>query len=132
MFLCVPIGQAQTKRPVSAAVKKTCAPGVILKLSSASTTQGSLLLAEISGAKPSQEFSAEWAGRPIPVWRETPASPTLQGLLGWDLENLAGQYEWKFPGTSAVGKPFACSLLVTVPTGNFPTHRRHAETKSVS
>ena len=131
MFLCVPIGQAQTKRPVSAAVKKTCAPGVILKLSSASTTQGSLLLAEISGAKPSQEFSAEWAGRPIPVWRETPASPTLHALLGVDLEKPAGRYEWKISGTSTDGKPLACSMPVAVRVGKFPTERLSVEKQFV-
>ena len=131
MFLCVPIAQAQTKRPVSGPVKKTCAPGVILKLSSANTAQGSLLLAEISGAKPSQEFSAEWAGRPIPLWRETPASPTLHALLGVDLEKPAGRYEWKISGTSTDGKPLACSLPVTVRAGKFPTERLSVEKQFV-
>ncbi|HET7105901.1 MAG TPA: M23 family metallopeptidase [Candidatus Acidoferrum sp.] len=131
MFLCAPIGQAQTKRPVSAPVKKSCSPGVILRLSSGNTTQGSLLLAELSGAKPFQEFTAEWAGRPIPLWRETPAATTLHALLGVDLEKPAGRYELKISGSLADGKPIACSLPVTVRTGKFPTERLSVEKQFV-
>ncbi|HXC47837.1 MAG TPA: M23 family metallopeptidase [Candidatus Sulfotelmatobacter sp.] len=100
-------------------------------MSSATTSQGSLLLAEISGAKPAQEFSAEWDGRPIPVWRETPASPALHALLGVDLEKPAGSYEWKITWSAADGKPLACSLPVTVRAGKFPTERLTVEKQFV-
>ncbi|HWN75157.1 MAG TPA: M23 family metallopeptidase [Candidatus Udaeobacter sp.] len=131
MFACLPIGQAHAKQPVQAPVKKSCDSGVILKLSSASAPQGSLLLAEISGAKPTQEFLAEWDGRPIPLWRETPGSPTLRALLGVDLEKPAGRYDWKISWSSADGKPLTCSLPVTVRTGKFPTERLTVEKQFV-
>jgi len=131
MFACLPIGQAHAKQPVQAPVKKSCDSGVILKLSSASAPQGSLLLAEISGAKPAQEFLAEWDGRPIPLWRETPGSPTLRALLGVDLEKPAGRYDWKISWSSTDGKPLTCSLPVTVRTGKFPTERLTVEKQFV-
>ncbi len=131
MLACLLAGRTQGKQPVQGAVKKTCDSGIILKLSSAATSQGSLLLAEISGAKPSQEFTAEWDGRPIPLWRETPASPTIHALLGVDLEKPAGRYEWKLSWSAADGKPIACSLPVTVRAGKFPIERLTVEKQFV-
>jgi len=131
MFACLSSARMYAKNPVKAPVKKTCDSGIVLKLSSATTSQGSLLLAEISGAKPSQEFSAAWDGRPIPVWRETPASPTLHALLGVDLEKPAGRYEWKVSWSAADGKPTACSLPVNVRAGKFPTERLTVEKQFV-
>lgn len=134
MFACLPSGQALAKQPVKAAnapVKKICDSGILLKLSSGGAAQGSLLLAEISGAKPSLEISAEWDGRSMPVWRETPASPTLHALLGVDLEKPAGRYEWKITWSAADGKPLACSLSITVRAGKFPTERLTVEKQFV-
>ena len=134
MFACLPLGQAHAQQPVKrvkAPVKKTCDSGIVLKLSSATTSQGSLLLAEISGAKPSQEFSADWDGRPIPLWRESPGSPVLHALLGVDLEKPAGLYEWKISWSAADGKTLACSLPVTVRAGKFPTERLTVEKQFV-
>src|ERR1700739_1765803 len=95
IFACLLTASVHAKQPVQDPVKKTCGTGIVLKLSAAAASQGSLLLGEISGVKPSQELSAEWDSRPIPLWRETPASPTLHTLLGVDLEKPAGRYEWK-------------------------------------
>jgi murein DD-endopeptidase MepM/ murein hydrolase activator NlpD len=131
MFACLPMGQAHAKQPVQAPVRKTCDSGIILKLSSATASQGSLLLAEISGSKPAQEFSAEWDGRPIPLWRETSASPTLRALLGVDLEKPPGQYEWKLSWSAADGKSLACSMPITVRAGKFPTERLTVEKQFV-
>jgi len=131
MFACLLAERTQGKQPVQAPVKKPCDSGIILKLSSGTASQGSLLLAEISGAKPSQEFSAEWAGRPVPLWRETAASPTLRALLGVDLEKPAGRYEWKISWTGDDGKPLACSVPVTVRVGKFPTERLTVEKQFV-
>jgi hypothetical protein len=131
MLACFFAGTEYAKQPVHAPVKKSCDSGVVLKLSSASASQGSLLLAEISGAKPSQDFSAEWDGRPIPVWRESPTSSTLHALLGVDLEKPAGRYEWKISWSGADGKPLACSLPVTVRAGKFPTERLTVEKQFV-
>ena len=130
MFACLPVAPALGKQPVQAPARKTCSSGIILKLNSAVASQGGLLLAEISGAKPSQEFSAEWDGRQIPLWRETPGSPTLRALLGVDLEKPPGRYEWKL-SWSADGKPIACTLPVTVRAGKFPTERLTVEKQFV-
>jgi murein DD-endopeptidase MepM/ murein hydrolase activator NlpD len=134
IFACLSAAQTHAKQPVKTAkapVEKTCDSGVALKLSSGASSQGSLLLAEISGAKPPQEFSAEWAGRPTPLWREAPASSTLHALLGVDLEKPAGSYEWKISWSAADGKPLACSLSVTVRAGKFPTERLTVEKQFV-
>ena len=131
IFACLSAWPAHGKEPVQAPVKKTCDSGIVLKLSSATTSQGSLLLAEISGAKTAQEFTAEWDGRPIPVWRETPSSPKLHALLGVDLEKPPGHYEWKISWSAADGKPLACSLFVTVRAGKFPTERLTVENQFV-
>jgi murein DD-endopeptidase MepM/ murein hydrolase activator NlpD len=131
MLACLSAGRTQGKQPVQGPVRKTCDSGILLKLSSGAASQGSLLLAEISGAQPAQEFSAEWDGRPIPVWRETPASPILHALLGVDLEKPAGRYEWKITWSAADGKPLACSLSVTVRAGKFPTEHLTVEKQFV-
>src|SRR5258706_7113921 len=131
IFACLLTAGVHAKQPVQGPVKKTCGTGIVLKLSAAAASQGSLLLAEISGVKPSQELSAEWDGRPIPVWRETPASPKLHALLGVDLEKPAGLYEWKLSWSGADGKPFTCSLPVTVRAGKFPTEHLTVEKQFV-
>jgi hypothetical protein len=130
-FACLLPGPAQGKQPVRSSIKKTCESGIVLKLNSASASQGSILLGEITGAKPGQEFSAEWAGQPMPVWRESPDSATLHTLLGVDLEKPAGSYEWKLSWSSADGKPLSCSLRVTVRAGKFPTERLTVEKQFV-
>jgi murein DD-endopeptidase MepM/ murein hydrolase activator NlpD len=116
---------------VRSSIKKTCESGIVLKLSSTSVSQGGLLLGEISGVKPNQELSAEWAGQPIPLWRETPGSPTLRALLGVDLEKPAGRYDWKISWPTIDGKPLSCSLPVTVRAGKFPTERLTVEKQFV-
>jgi murein DD-endopeptidase MepM/ murein hydrolase activator NlpD len=131
MFACLPTGPALGKQPVHAPARKTCDSGITLKLSSAATSQGSLLLAEISGAKPSQEFSAEWDGRPIPLWRETPSSTTIHALLGVDLEKSPGRYDWRISWSAEDGKTLACSLPVTVRAGKFPTEHLTVEKQFV-
>ena len=131
IFACLWTAGAHAKQPAKAPVKKTCDSGIVLKLSSATTSQGGLLLAEIAGAKPSQEFSAEWDGRLIPLWRENPASPTLHALLGVDLEKPPGRYEWKLSWSTADGKPLACSLPITVRAGKFPTEHLTVEKQFV-
>ena len=131
IFACLPFGPAYAKQPIQAPVKKACGSGIVLHLSSGRVSQGSLLLAEIIGAKPSQEFSAEWGGRSIPLWREAPASATLHALLGVDLEKPAGQYEWKISWSGAEGKSLTCSMPVTVQTGKFPTERLTVEKQFV-
>ena len=127
----LPAGSAFATQTAPVPVRKTCETGITLKVSSGTTAQGSLLLAEISGAKTAQEFTAEWDGRTIPLWRETPSSTTLHALLGIDLEKPPGRYEWKLSWTAADGKSFTCSLPITVRTGKFPTEHLKVEKQYV-
>lgn len=130
-FVCFLARPTLGKQPVRPSIKKACGSGIVLKLNSASASQGGLLLGEITGAKPGQEFSAEWAGQPMPVWREAPDSATLHALLGVDLDKPAGSYDWKISWSAADGKPLSCSLPVIVRPGKFPTERLTVEKQFV-
>src|SRR5258706_13536992 len=117
IFACLLTAGVHAKQPVQGPVKKTCGTGIVLKLSAAAASQGSLLLAEISGVKRSQELSAEWDGRPIPVWRDTPASPTPHVLLGVDLAKPACRYDWRLSWTCADGQSCASRPRSTLCSG---------------
>jgi len=117
----LPARNVLATQPTPSPVKKACDAGIVLKLSADTTSQGSLLLAEISGAKTTQEFAAEWDGRTIPLWRENPSSTTLHALLGVDLEKPPGRYDWKLSWSASDGKALVCSVPVTVRAGKFPT-----------
>lgn len=112
-------------------VRKNCGGGIALKLSAASATQGSLLLAEVAGTKPLPEISAEWDGRATPLWREGENASSLHGLLGVDLEKAPGRYEWKLSWKNAEGNAAVCSAFVTVRAGKFPTERLKLEKQFV-
>jgi len=124
-------GVAARTRTALAPMKKACGDGIVLKLSAGSATQGSLLLAEISGVQANREMVAEWDGRSMPLWREETASTTLHSLLGVDLEKPAGAYEWKISWTGSDGKPMVCTQAITVRTGKFPTERLTVEKQFV-
>jgi hypothetical protein len=112
-------------------LKKICGGGIVLKLSSSVASQGSLLQAEVTGTKASQEISAEWDAKSIPLWHETPASDTLRALIGIDLEKPPGQYEWKLSWTGADGTPLVCNVPITVRSGKFPVERLTVEKQYV-
>jgi murein DD-endopeptidase MepM/ murein hydrolase activator NlpD len=112
-------------------VKKACGGGVIAKVSAGSATQGSLLLAEVSGVNAAGEVKAEWGDRSVPLWRETPGSKTLHALLGVDLEKAPGSYEWKLSWTGAGGNPMVCNVPIAVRAGKFPTERLKVEKQYV-
>jgi Peptidase family M23 len=128
-FFGAVVAAAPPSAPVP--VKKTCGGGIVLKLSSGTITQGSLLLVEVSGVTPSQQISAEWDGNAMPLWRERPTSKSLRSLLGVDLEKPAGSYEWKLSWTGADGNSVVCSQSITVRTGKFPTERLTVENQFV-
>ncbi len=121
--LWIPAIAGATTTDGAVPVKKACGGGVIAKVSAGSTTQGSLLLAEISGVSEAVEIKAEWGDRSVPLWRETPGSKTLHALLGVDLEKAPGGYEWKLSWTGTGGNPMVCSVPIVVRTGKFPTER---------
>ena len=95
------------------------------------TTQGSLLLAEVSGIKNADKVTAEWAGRALPMWQEAPGSSTRHTLLPVDLEKAAGSYEWRVSWIGESGNALSCSLPITVRAGKFPTERLTVEKQYV-
>jgi hypothetical protein len=118
---------AQAPQPV----KKNCGAGVLLKVSAGAAAQGSLLLTEVVGLKDSEQVTAEWDGRGVPLWRESQGAGVLHGLLGVDLEKAPGSYEWKVSWTGTDGNPAACSVPITVRAGKFATERLTVEKQYV-
>ena len=114
-----------------AQVRKSCGDGITLKLNAALATQGSLLAGEVASTKALPVIKAEWDGRPIPVWSESPNPSSLHALLGVDLEKAPGRYEWKISWEGADGKANECSAQVTVRAGKFPTERLKVEKQFV-
>ena len=112
-------------------VRKSCPGGVTLKLSSGVSLQGSILLTEVRSSKPLPEFTSEWGGRAIPLWRENEKSPSLHGLIGVDLEKPPGRYDWKVSWPGAEGDTLTCSIFVTIRAGKFPTERLKVEKQFV-
>ena len=112
-------------------IRKSCPGGVTLTLSAGVAAQGSLLLTEVRGPKTLPQFSSEWSGRAVPLWREEEASPTLHGLIGVDLEKAQGRYEWKVSWPGPEGNNLTCGAMVTVRAGKFPTERLKVEKQFV-
>lgn len=110
---------------------KKCPGGVTLKLNSAFTAQGTLLLAEVMALKTMPALKAEWNGREMELWKEGTSDKTLHGLIGVDLEKPAGKYEWKVSWADKEGNLLACSAVVTVRNGKFPTEKLTVEKQFV-
>jgi hypothetical protein len=115
----------------SAQVLTKCAGGVGLKLSAAVTAQGSLLTAEVTGAKGLQGVSGKWGDRDISLWVEGTSGNTLHGLIGVDLEKAPGRYEWKVSWKNSAGQEVSCGAFVTVKAGKFPTENLKVEKQFV-
>lgn len=115
------LGISAAPNRLVAQVRKSCASGLTLKLSAAVTPQGSLILADVTGTKPLPALTAEWDGKPTPLWKEGAATKTLHALLGVDLEKPPGKYDWKISWTGPEGNPMTCSATVTVRKGQFRT-----------
>jgi Peptidase family M23 len=122
---------AQTKASTPVPARKVCPGGVTLKSSAAITAQGTLLLAEVVGPKSLPNFTSEWDGKPMPLWREEAKSPVMHGLLGVDLEKPAGEYEWKVSWAGTDGAAQSCEMKITVRSGKFPTERLKVEKQFV-
>jgi hypothetical protein len=104
-----------------AQVRKSCGAGLTLKLSAGVTPQGSLILADVTGSKTLPDLTAEWDGKPTPLWKEGTSTKTLHGLLGVDLEKAPGKYDWKISWNGPQGNAMTCSVSVTVRKGQFRT-----------
>ena len=94
-----------------------------MRLSALEASQGSLLLAEVTSAKPLADVSGEWGGRIIPLWQEAGKESVRKGLVGVDLELAPGAYEFKVSGQTASGEKIGCSVMVEVKKGRFATEK---------
>jgi murein DD-endopeptidase MepM/ murein hydrolase activator NlpD len=113
-----------------AAVPQPCGPGVTLKLSAPSSSQGSLLLLEVRSRKPLEEVTAEWNSKSVPFWQvpggansSKVAADLRQAILGVDLEKAPGTYPLVVHVQAAGGKPAACTLQIPIRSGKFATER---------
>jgi len=112
-------------------IPQTCGPGVTLKLSAPSSSQGSLLLLEVRSRKPLAEVTAEWNSKNVPFWHvprsgiDSPkVGPDLrEAILGVDLEKAPGTYPLLVHVQAAGGKPEACTLHIPVRVGKFATEK---------
>jgi murein DD-endopeptidase MepM/ murein hydrolase activator NlpD len=129
--------RAQTtakKRAASSAVKpavKDCGDGVKLQLSGGSAIQGTLILAQVTGAHAPASLRGDWDGVDTPLWMEGKTNPSYHALLGVDLEKKPGAYEWKVSWQNAKGDAVTCSVPITVRAGKFPTERLTVEKQFV-
>ena len=119
--------------PAGATAKDTgaCTTGTTLRLSALEASQGSLLLAEVTSAKPLAGVSGEWGERIIPLWQEAGKESMRKGLVGVDLELAPGAYEFKVSGQTASGEKISCSVMVAVKKGRFATEKLQVEKQFV-
>lgn len=122
------MGQTHAAKTLS--IRKTCADGIVMKVSADGAGQGSLLLTEVTSKSPMPEVSSEWDGKAEPLWKEGQKG-ALHGLIGIDLEKAPGQYEWKITWAGGDGGPVSCSVPVIVRAGKFPTERLKVEKQYV-
>ena len=112
-------------------VPQTCGPGVTLKLSAPSSSQGSLLLLQVLSRKLLAGVTAEWNSRNVPFW-QLPSNATdssnlvadlREAILGVDLEKAPGTYPLVVHVQTTGGKRDACTLQIPVRAGKFATER---------
>ncbi|HEY4740504.1 MAG TPA: hypothetical protein VIH76_07925, partial [Candidatus Acidoferrales bacterium] len=120
-------GAAPRRAAENAWVKKECAQGVELRLSSIEPRQGSLQLVEIRSAKQLAEVSGRWDGNEIPFWSSDSASKSdfdvHRALLGIDLEHASGKADLVISAKSVEGESFACTVSLDVREGRFATEK---------
>jgi len=114
-----------------AQVVKQCQEGISLKLNSAFTAQGSLLLVEVAGATDLSQLQSEWNGQELQLWSEKKTSKLLHGLIGVDLEKPPGKYEWTVSWKSKDGNTLTCGESISVRAGKFPTEKLNVEKQFV-
>lgn len=110
---------------LDAKIPQTCGPGVNVRLSAPTSSQGSLLLLEIRSRKPLTEVSAEWNSKSVPFWQAATGSSAVdlrQAILGVDLEKQPGTYPLLIH-LRADSEPASCALRVPVRAGKFATER---------
>jgi hypothetical protein len=100
-----------------------CSPGLDLRLSAPESTQGSLLLAELRGARPLARLEGVWGGRAVTFWREDGPADVRRALLGVDLERPPGTYAFTLTARTQYGAAASCRVLVRIKAGRFATER---------
>jgi murein DD-endopeptidase MepM/ murein hydrolase activator NlpD len=103
-----------------------CGRDVVLHLSSADPTQGSLLLLELrSAAQPISGVKATWDNREIPFWQESKPSEkspdTWRALLGVDLALKPESYPLSLTAKTGSAEEIPCSATIDVKEGKFAT-----------
>src|SRR4029077_3914830 len=105
LFL-LPLG-AET-RTTATQTRMKCGKSADLRLSSPASNQGGLLLAELRSQQPLKEPKGKWDGKETLFWnRKMPeaGSPSVYlGLLGVDLEQPAGKYEFAVTAETLSGE----------------------------
>ena len=131
--LCLASGLLPLPVLANGRIPQTCGPGVTLKLSAPSSSQGSLLLLEVSSRKTLAEISAEWNSKSVPFWQvlhsavtdssKVAATDLRQAILGVDLEKAPGAYPLVVQAQTAGGKPASCTIQIPIRAGKFATER---------
>jgi murein DD-endopeptidase MepM/ murein hydrolase activator NlpD len=103
-----------------------CGYNIVLHLSSADPTQGSLLLLELrSTSQPVSEVKATWDNREIPFWQDpkpNEKSPDVwRALLGVDLELKPEDYPLALTAKTESAEEILCSAAIDVKQGKFAT-----------
>ena len=129
--LCLATGLLPLPPLAKAGVLQTCGPGVMLKLSAPSSSQGSLIRLEVRSSKPLAEVTAEWNSKNVPFWQVTGKATDSSNLvadmraaiLGVDLEKAPGTYPLVVHVQTTGGQQDACTLQIPVRAGKFATER---------
>ena len=103
-----------------------CGHNIVLHLSSANPTQGSLLLVELrSTEQPVSAVKATWDNREIPFWQQPKPdekSPdSWRALLGVDLELKPENYPLALTAKTESTEEIPCSATIDVKQGKFAT-----------
>jgi murein DD-endopeptidase MepM/ murein hydrolase activator NlpD len=132
-----PARQKHAARKTPARVVVPCGPGASLSVASASASQGSLLLAELSTDAPLESVHAKWGTEEIPFWQKaTPPSAASKTqhwrtLLAVDLDKPVGDYPVDVSMKPPADAPAICQLTVHVIAGKFATENLHVDNKFV-
>jgi murein DD-endopeptidase MepM/ murein hydrolase activator NlpD len=114
--------RAETRTP-AVQTKLKCGKSAELRLSSPSSNQGGLLLAELRSKKPLREPKGKWDGKEIVFWNRKAAEEArpivFRALLGVDLEQPAGKYVFAVSAESQSGETVSCTASVRVRAGHF-------------
>jgi murein DD-endopeptidase MepM/ murein hydrolase activator NlpD len=108
-----------------------CTGGVELKLTAPQASQGSLILAQVGGAKSLREVSGKWNERNVYFWESSTSGETRrdthkhvnEALLGVDLEKAPGDYELSVSATMENGEHAECTATLAVREGKFATEK---------